>query len=118
MVKNPPAMHEMRLGSLGREDALENEMATHSSILAWEMPWAEEPGGLQSMGPQRIRHNLAPKPPPPLLPSREDPKQASELIASTLCARPYPRLAHGLSWSAHGPRMGCMSQPGAPSPSP
>ena len=58
MVKNPPAMHEMRLGSLGREDALENEMATHSSILAWEMPWAEEPGGLQSMGSQRVRHNL------------------------------------------------------------
>ena len=52
MVKNPPAMHEMRLGSLGREDALENEMATHSSILAWEMPWAEEPGGLQSMESQ------------------------------------------------------------------
>ena len=61
MVKNPPAMHEMRLGSLGREDALENEMATHSSILAWEMPWAEEPGGLQSMGSQRVRHNLTTK---------------------------------------------------------
>ena len=43
--------------SLGREDPLEEEMATHSSILAWEIPWTEEPGGLQSKGLQRVRHN-------------------------------------------------------------
>jgi len=43
--------------SLGQEDALEEEMATHSSILAWEIPWTEEPGGLQSMGSQRVRHD-------------------------------------------------------------
>ena len=47
-VKNPPAMQEMRV--LGREDPLEKEMATHSSILVWEIPWTEEPGGPQSMG--------------------------------------------------------------------
>ena len=47
MVKNPPAMWETWVRSLGREDALEKGMATHSSILAWRIPWAEEPGGLQ-----------------------------------------------------------------------
>ena len=51
-------MHEMWVQSLGREDPLEKEMATHSSTLAWEIPWTEEPGGLQSMGSQRIRHDL------------------------------------------------------------
>ena len=45
--------------SLGQEDPLEKEAATHSSILAWEIPWMEEPGGLQSMGSQRVGHNLA-----------------------------------------------------------
>ena len=43
--------------SLGREDSLEKEMATHSSVLAWRIPWTEEPGGLQSMGSQRVEHN-------------------------------------------------------------
>ena len=56
-VKNPPAMQETRVWSLGREDPLEEEMATHSRILAWRIPWTEEPGGLQSMGSQRVRHN-------------------------------------------------------------
>ena len=53
--KNPPAMQdtqEMQVQSLGQEDPLEKEMATHSSILAWEIPWTEEPGGLQFMGSQ------------------------------------------------------------------
>ena len=45
------------IGSLGQEDPLEKGMATHSSILAWRIPWTEEPGGLQSMGPQRVRHS-------------------------------------------------------------
>ena len=58
MVKNLPAMSQMQVGSLGQEDPLEKEMAMHSNILAWEMPWTEEPGGLQSMGWQRIGHNL------------------------------------------------------------
>ena len=54
MVKNLPVMQETRVWSLGREDALEKGMATHSSILAWRIPWTEEPGGLQSMGLQRV----------------------------------------------------------------
>ena len=56
-----PAMQktqEMRVQSLGREDPLEEEMAIHSNILAWEMPWRKEPGGLQSMGSQRVGHDL------------------------------------------------------------
>ena len=50
---------ETRVLSLGQEDSLEEGMATHSSILAWRIPWMEEPGGLQSMGSQRVRHNLS-----------------------------------------------------------
>ena len=50
-------MQEMQVQSLSQEDALEKEMATHFSILAWEIPWMEEPGGLQSMGLQRVKHN-------------------------------------------------------------
>ena len=57
MVKNLPAMKETRVQSLGWEDPLEKGMATHSSILAWRIPRTEEPGGLQSMGSQRVRHN-------------------------------------------------------------
>ena len=54
VAKNPPAMQETWVQSLGR-DPLEEGMATHASILAWEIPWTEEPGGLQSMGLQRVR---------------------------------------------------------------
>ena len=60
MVKNIPVSAEdtRDLGSiLGREDPLEEEMATHSGILAWEIPWIEEPGGLQSVGSQQVRHD-------------------------------------------------------------
>ena len=60
VVENLPAMQktqEMRVQSLGWEDPLEEGMATHSSILAWRIPWIEEPGGLQSMGSQRVRHD-------------------------------------------------------------
>ena len=57
MVKNPPAMQESWVPSLGQEDPLEEEMATHPGILAWEIPWTEEPGRLQSMGSQRVGHN-------------------------------------------------------------
>ena len=53
MAKNPPAMQETRVRSLGQEEPLEKEVETHSSILAWEIPWTEEPGRLQSMGSQR-----------------------------------------------------------------
>ena len=53
MVKNLPAIQEMQVRSLGHEDPLEKEMVTHSSILAWEIPWTEEPGRLQSMALQK-----------------------------------------------------------------
>ena len=56
-VKNPPAMQETQVQSLGQEDPLEKGMATHSSIRAWTITWTEEPGGLQSMGSQRVRHD-------------------------------------------------------------
>ena len=56
-VKLLPAMQETQVQSLGQEDPPEKEMATHSSILAWRIPWTEEPGGLQSMGLQRVGHN-------------------------------------------------------------
>ena len=57
MVKNLPAMQETQVQSLGQEDPLEKEMATHSSILPWEIPWTEEPGRLQSIGLQRVGHD-------------------------------------------------------------
>ena len=56
-LKRLPAMRETWVLSLGREDPLEKEMATHSSKLAWRIPWMEEPGGLQSMGSQRVGHD-------------------------------------------------------------
>ena len=55
-IKHLPAMQETRVRSLGWEDPLETEMATHFSTLAWKIPWLEEPGRLQSMGSQRVRH--------------------------------------------------------------
>ena len=61
IVKNLPAKQETRVRSLGREDPLEKGMATHSSILAREIPWTEEPGGLQPMGLQRVRHEWTTK---------------------------------------------------------
>ena len=57
MVKNLPAMQEVRAQSLAWEDPLEKGMATHSTILAWRIPWTEEPCGLQSVGSQRVRHS-------------------------------------------------------------
>ena len=56
-VKHLPAIQETWVQSLGQEDSLEKEMATHSSIFAWRTPWMEEPGGLQSMGSQRVGHD-------------------------------------------------------------
>ena len=60
MVKNPSTMQESQetqVQSLGQEDPLEEGTATHSSVLAWRIPWTEEPGGLPSMGTQRVRHD-------------------------------------------------------------
>ena len=57
-VKNPPAMQEMQVRALGQEDPLERETATHSNVLAWRIPWREEPGGLQSVESQKIGTQL------------------------------------------------------------
>ena len=57
MVKNLPTVQETWVQSLGWEDPLEKDMATFSSVLAWRIPWTEEPGGLQSIGLQRVRHD-------------------------------------------------------------
>ena len=57
VIKNLPVMQETWVQSLGQEDPLEKEKAIHYSILAWRIPWTEEPGGLQSMGSQRVGHN-------------------------------------------------------------
>ena len=57
MVENLPAVHKTLVRSLDREDPLEKEMVTHSSFLAWRIPWAEEPGRLQYMGSQRVGHD-------------------------------------------------------------
>ena len=64
VVKNLPAMQETQIPSLGWEDPLEKEMAAHSSILGWRIPWTEEPGGLQSTGSQRVGHDWATSPSP------------------------------------------------------
>ena len=56
-VKNLPAMQETQVQSLSQEDPLEKGMATHFSVLAWKIPWAEEPGGLQTVGSQRVAHD-------------------------------------------------------------
>ena len=58
IVQNPPAMQETPVPSLAGEEPLEKGMATHSSILTWRVPWTEEPGGLKSMGLQRVGHDL------------------------------------------------------------
>ena len=57
MVKNLPAMQDIQVQSLDQEDPLEKGMASHSRILTWKIPWTEEPGGLQFMGSQRVRHD-------------------------------------------------------------
>ena len=59
MVKNQSAVQKTQAPFLGQENPLEKEMAIHSSILAWRIPWTEDPGGLQSMGSQRVGHDLA-----------------------------------------------------------
>ena len=70
-IKNPPAMWETQVRSLGWEDPLEEEMATHSSVLAWRILWTGESGGLQSMRLQRARCDLEAKQPPPAPPAKQ-----------------------------------------------
>ena len=81
MVKNTPAVQEMQIQTLGWEDPLEKGMTTHFSILAWRIPWSEELGGLQSVGLQRVGHNLVTKPPPEMKKAITD---ISETKASSL----------------------------------
>ena len=69
IVRNLPVMPEMWVQTLDQEDPLEKEMATHSSILAWEIPYKVKPGGLESMGSQRIRHDFVTKQQHLLLPN-------------------------------------------------
>ena len=64
MVNNPPSTQESQVRSLGQEDTPEKEMATHSSILAWKIPWTQEPDRLWYTGLQRLGHDLVTKPPP------------------------------------------------------
>ena len=81
MVKNPPAMQEMRVPSLGPEDPLEEGMATHSSILAWRIPWTEEPGGLQSIGSK---------------------KRDTTEVTEHAHIQSYFKISRGLSWWSSG----------------
>ena len=91
-VKRLPTMRETWVRSLGQEDPLEKEMATHSSILAWEIPRTEEPGGLQSMGSQRVGHDFTFTPSDP---------QAHEVSAGSTSTwprgEPFP-TARGAGW--------------------
>ena len=82
MVKNPSALQEMGVPSLGQEDPLEEERSTHSSILAWRNPWTEKPGGLQPVGSQRVGHDLLTKPSLPLQLKQE---QATQMDHTCNC---------------------------------
>ena len=88
-VKRLPATWETRVQSLGWEDLLEKEMATHSSILAWRIPWTEEPGGLQFTGSQTVRHDWAT--------SLSFPSH-SVCFPRKGCWRIFVLVRHGLSW--------------------
>ena len=84
-IKHLPAVQETRVRSLGWEDPLEKEMATHSSILAWRIPWTEEPGGLQSTGSQRVRHDWATSHTSHTLPLPQSPKDCSIHLCLFCC---------------------------------
>ena len=115
MVKILSAMQETRVQSLGREDPLEKEMATHSSILVWEIPWTEDPGGLQSMGSQRVANDLMTKQSERAFKSEitKDGKhwtsQSSKLHPSTeVSGSTVPSLTHT------GSSLPCSSVPASP----
>ena len=85
LVKNPPAVQETWVWSLGQGDPLEKEMATHSSILAWRNPWTEEPGGLQSTGLPRVGRGLGTKPPPSAFQWRASECLTTSSLNKTMC---------------------------------
>ena len=97
-------MKDMRVRSLGWGDPLDEEMATHSSVLAWEVPWTKEPGGLQSMGSQRARHDLA----------TAHARTICQTQFGKLSGTYYPRCLYnlwGLSWShpSQVKKLACLS---------
>ena len=94
MVKKLPAMQETWVRSLGQEDPLEKEMATHSSLLAWRTPWTEKPGGLQSRGSQRVGHAQSDRA------HTRRPQCARQDSPRKSVLRSYPRAGVG----AEGPR--------------
>ena len=96
MVKNPPAKQETRVGSLGQEDPLQEGMATHSSFLAWRIPWTEESGGLHPMGSQRVGHDWATNTSDGLVLSIER-LHSQVLLGWTLC-----NLIFTASWQGRG----------------
>ena len=99
MVKNPPAMQQTWVRFLGREDPLEKEMATHSSIFAWRIPWTKKPGRLQSMG-SRVRHNL--------VTCQQDNAQNSSNEASTICEMTTPRCSSWIQKTQRKQRSNCQ----------
>ena len=107
MVKNLPVMQETWVWSLGQEDALEKGMATHSSIFAWRIPWTEEPGGLQSIGSQRVEHNW-------VINTLYDHIQIKcfwqEYAIGTLGT--YSIIAQGLCWFVHCQSVSSVTQLG------
>ena len=97
MVKDPPA--NAAYAGLIREDPLEKEMATHFSILAWEIPWTEDAGGPQSMGSQRVRHNLATKQHPRFVKSETEggPICLSQLVFQVILHLEFKNCPRGVS---------------------
>ena len=98
MVKNLPAKWETWVWSLGQEDLLEKGMGTHSSILAWEILWAEEPGGLQSLGSKRVRQDLATKQHPRVCICRFQPPSPSYPLKFQPHFQPQSHSLLGHSW--------------------
>ena len=97
-------MQEIRVRSLGQEDPLEKEMATHSSILAWEIPWTEEPGGLQPMG-HRVRPDLA---------TEQQQIVLSVLLAEATDVQPASSRIHCGPWASTGFGIHSRSWPQSP----
>ena len=99
MVKRPPTMHETRVQSLGQEDLLQKEMATHCSILAWEIPWTERPGGLQLMGVQRVGQDFTFPftPSDPRAPAPWAPEVSAGSPSPWPMGQPFP-TARGAGW--------------------
>ena len=104
-VKSLPALQEIRVWSPGWEDPLEKEMATHSSILAWKISWTEEPGGLQSMGSQRVGHDWAT--------NTHGPGDSRPSLPEHLCIHPLTWISKSFHRMANSPPLWPSSYHGA-----